>query len=159
MGARHGGVEVVLERPEHADQGLVVEGALLVGQRRPAGLGLADPDQGVVQAGQRHAGVRGLDPLTVRVKGLGQRTNFGLLRLGGVREGEGVEAPRVAEDRVVPDAHPAAGCEDEGHCDTARQHAQDVGVVGADRVQLVVRANAIGATTKNRCLAVSGVMM
>ena len=72
VGLQHGGVQIVVQVFEHADQALGVNG-FFFGAQYSFGLGLSKDFQHVVHACQREAGVGGLLAFTVRVDVFGQR--------------------------------------------------------------------------------------
>ena len=80
--------------------------ALLVNDLVLGAQGLAGAQffEHVVHAGQRQPRMRRLLALAVRVELLGELADAGLLRGGGVGEGEGLEAARLVVARVVADA-------------------------------------------------------
>ena len=121
----HGGVQLAVELPQHADQPLLVDRLVFGGQR------LAGPQllQHVVHVGQGQLGVLGLLAIAVRVQLLGQVADARPLRVGRGGKGDFLRAGWSALDRIVADAEMASGGQRQVTWTWLGEHAQEVGVV------------------------------
>ena len=104
VGLQHSGVQIVVQRAQHADQALFVQQFVFSAQRFTA----AQLGQHVVQAGEGDRFKRDLAGFAVAVQLLSKLADV-VAQFGGQAgifggEGEGFEAPGVVVDRVVSDA-------------------------------------------------------
>ena len=106
IGLGHGGVDLVVQVLEDADQALVVNFAVLALDVFPG----AELFQHIVHLGQGKLGVRGLLSLAVRVELFTQGAEVGAQIVGEFGEGEGIEAAGVSVYGIIADAlHSSCG--------------------------------------------------
>ena len=110
-----------MELAQDRDQALFVDELFLGAQ----GLATAQLFQHVVHAGYGQPGVQGLAGVAVGFQVRRESADMGLLGLGGIGKGKGIEGLLVLIAGIVADAEPATRRDGPDGVDPAGQHAKD----------------------------------